>query len=784
MKSSPDHRLGRQPAARLVLLPSLLTFALSLLLTACAGLSSSSQPRPTTATEKVTLSFSPATINFGTVQLNKVVSSTFSLTNVGPSPETIESATIVPSPTFSLHGWTGAVTLKPGQEVQLQATFTPTIAGNYSGTILVTMSGEPVEYLSSSETHGNSWPVPGRISIPVTATASAENGLPPVVGISVSPTSLAVQSGQSKQFTSTVTGTSNVAVTWTAVIGSITSSGLYTAPTVTSQTSDTISAISVADSTKSASASVTVTPAAAVVGVSLSPTSLALQSGQSKQFTSTVTGTSNMAVTWTAVLGSITSSGLYTAPTITSQTSDTISAISVADPSKYDSGSVTLTPAPSSGAAYSLNANSVTTKHLPDDIMNHCYGNTSNCSAGDAIAKCAMTDCGAISELGSPTSMGLFQRESPGNNDPGTPVYYSTGADPYYKLVSTAGPGVAWPTGQAETNVIFRAPNAATFSESTVETQLAIWDQSTGWVVHMYGGLSSPGTPPITLPAASGCGTLGNPCLIPTSLTFYNSAATNLFTSPDYNYGPNSAGSPGNAPIGAMVREQELMNGLIPHAFMVTVDCVKAPNPYVFPANAFPGKCGTGSHGVDNANRPSAGNLLFLDYTPAQIAVLCGGPCPAWQTTLVTAASAGGGYGFYISESSNAGIGIYLHGNENIESAEAWKYYNPGVGCINTAPFTCYNDPFWPWIETQKGLDGSGTINNVGCQGASGGTNPSMIQCNGGFLANIPRTIGPEGSDSEGNSCTTGLGCYPTGHIHVADSCIAKGYAGVSGGCL
>src|ERR1700719_1340608 len=60
----------------------------------------------------------------------------------------------------------------------------------------------------------------------------------------------------------------------------------------------------------------------------------------------------------------------------------------------------------STSAPYSLNANSVTTKPLPGDVLSHCYGNTSNCSAGDAIAKCAMTDCGNLSELRNPTYMG------------------------------------------------------------------------------------------------------------------------------------------------------------------------------------------------------------------------------------------------------------------------------------------------------------------------------------------------------------------------------------------
>jgi fibronectin type 3 domain-containing protein len=61
-----------------------------------------------------------------------------------------------------------------------------------------------------------------------------------------------------QQFAATVSGTSNATVTWSVKQGSgtITQSGLYTAPQVVE--TDVITAISQADSTKSASASVSV----------------------------------------------------------------------------------------------------------------------------------------------------------------------------------------------------------------------------------------------------------------------------------------------------------------------------------------------------------------------------------------------------------------------------------------------------------------------------------------------------------------------------------------------
>ena len=78
------------------------------------------------------------------------------------------------------------------------------------------------------------------------------------MAISISPTSATVSSGGTEQFTATVTGSSNTAVTWSTTDGSISTSGLYTAPAVTSNTSATITATSEASTSKSASATVTI----------------------------------------------------------------------------------------------------------------------------------------------------------------------------------------------------------------------------------------------------------------------------------------------------------------------------------------------------------------------------------------------------------------------------------------------------------------------------------------------------------------------------------------------
>ncbi len=84
--------------------------------------------------------------------------------------------------------------------------------------------------------------------------------LPPTssgVSVTISPSSATVQTGSTQQFSATVTGTTSASVAWTATDGTISSSGLYTAGSTAGNFS--VTATSVADTTKYATAPVTVT---------------------------------------------------------------------------------------------------------------------------------------------------------------------------------------------------------------------------------------------------------------------------------------------------------------------------------------------------------------------------------------------------------------------------------------------------------------------------------------------------------------------------------------------
>jgi RHS repeat-associated protein len=122
-------------------------------------------------------------------------------------------------------------------------------------------------------------------------TTFGNNGNPfDGITVSVTPSTVTLFSGQTQQFTAIVSNSANSAVTWTitpAGVGSISSSGLYTAPSiVTALQTVTITATSQADTSKSGTAAVTLavakttptitwtTPAAITYGTALSPTQL------------------------------------------------------------------------------------------------------------------------------------------------------------------------------------------------------------------------------------------------------------------------------------------------------------------------------------------------------------------------------------------------------------------------------------------------------------------------------------------------------------------------------
>lgn len=108
------------------------------------------------------------------------------------------------------------------------------------------------------------------------------------MSVSASPSNAHVIAGKTQQFTAVVTNTSNKAVKWSATVGTVSSSGLFTARMVGSATQASVTATSQADSSKSATITLAVNPTttttatAAVLAVNPANLSFAGQVGSSQ----------------------------------------------------------------------------------------------------------------------------------------------------------------------------------------------------------------------------------------------------------------------------------------------------------------------------------------------------------------------------------------------------------------------------------------------------------------------------------------------------------------------
>jgi hypothetical protein len=175
------------------------------------------------------------------------------------------------------------------------------------------------------------------------STQSSGNGSGSVTtSVQVAPASATVFQGATMQFSATVTGQTNQAVTWSigqGGLGTIDSTGLYTAPKDSSG-SIQIVATSQADPRASGSADVTV----AAIVVKITPATVTLKPGGTQTFSATIEGLADSSVTWTVQEsggGFINNMGLYAAPL--SMGFFHVIAASVADGTRSGSASITVT---------------------------------------------------------------------------------------------------------------------------------------------------------------------------------------------------------------------------------------------------------------------------------------------------------------------------------------------------------------------------------------------------------------------------------------------------------
>jgi hypothetical protein len=175
------------------------------------------------------------------------------------------------------------------------------------------------------------------VTAATTSTAASSNTCTdPVTGISltIAPASVSVNVVTSYQFSAAPSGSTDIVITWQVngkaggddTVGRIDSNGLYHAPNAV-PSGGTVNVIAQLYDEPALTASSTVTILAAPT-VTIAPTSWSMPSGtlNTKQFTSTVTGTTTSNVDWfvgnalgmvkggNATFGTINSSGLYSAP--------------------------------------------------------------------------------------------------------------------------------------------------------------------------------------------------------------------------------------------------------------------------------------------------------------------------------------------------------------------------------------------------------------------------------------------------------------------------------------
>lgn len=189
------------------------------------------------------------------------------------------------------------------------------------------------------------------------------------LAMAVLPSSAQIGAGSTQQYTATVKGSANTAVTWLVnnikggnpTVGTISSAGLFTAPaSPAADLTESISAVSAADPSNSTTVPVEIIRQG-LISVSVAPTSVTVQAGLTGQFAATVTGTSNTAVTWSvnniqggnSSVGTISAIGLFSAPaTVPANPSVTISATSNQDPTKSAAATAVIAPPSSPGADY------------------------------------------------------------------------------------------------------------------------------------------------------------------------------------------------------------------------------------------------------------------------------------------------------------------------------------------------------------------------------------------------------------------------------------------------
>ena len=369
-------------------------------------------------------------------------------------------------------------------------------------------------------------------------------------------------------------------------------------------------------------------------------------------------------------------------------------------------------------------ANGIFTKQLPGASsggpMNHLFPNS------DAIVSTTM---GGL--------LGTFRLAGPNDyydDILGEPIYYGRASDPVYRVTgcfyTTSNPATDPHNPIGKT---FHIPDQARFSNSNDSFSFSdqffvAWDQVSNEVLGVYcnaSGCRSPSLPHCTAPDAV------HACPAP---AWRGCNQANWSTDTAYQVKPGATGALDVPGWALVIRSNEWMSGTINHALHMNTGCEAD-------GVVFPDLSGTAQLCANQTNRPHEGNLVFVDYTDAQITSM---NLPPWQKAIITALAH---YGGYIGDTNGGSPGPI--NVSRFESNQAYKL----AGITN---------PIYAWLETQAGVIKQRSVV------------PGTFKYQMDTFGNIPNLTGP----------TCVLPCGVVGHIHIADPCIPLGMAGLRGGCV
>jgi hypothetical protein len=290
------------------------------------------------------------------------------------------------------------------------------------------------------------------------------------VSVTISPASSQLRTGQTQQFTASVSGTRFKSVIWSVngvaggspTLGTISSLGQYVAPSVAPSNPVRVIATCAYQSSTYASASVTISSGSSVA-VSITPSSIGLQLGGTEQFSASVSGSSNTAVTWlvngtaggNAVLGTISTTGFYSAPSNMPPAAIAVTAQSMAQPSASANANVQLS-VPSVAVSISPTIASIT-EGKTQQFSTQVSG-TTNTSVNWFVSGIA----GGNSSIGTVSSSGLYTAPT---------------SLPSSQVVVTAQSSVS-PTSSASASITVMAPVSHLVALS--------WNSSTSAIAGYY----------------------------------------------------------------------------------------------------------------------------------------------------------------------------------------------------------------------------------------------------------------------------------------------------------